>query len=246
VIMAADKLFSGDIKESGHKIAVFGKLGLLVGGAGSVSLTKLASVRLRHELERVEGNPSCSRFDHFMQYEGEDLLRELVFRHADVVRVDSFAMLVAFSDSAEVRLYQVQADGIPYRIDDNPGYGCIGRGYALGGAVLLRQFYTQGLRQFRAARLASYMIMAVHTVDMTVGEDPEIFQTDGGSARRFHDRLQEVVKDRVTARAGSLHSLWKFLDDKDAEFEGLVSQSLQDNMFLRKFEKLLRSGTSTK
>lgn len=174
-----------------------------------------------------------------MENEGESLLRRIRSDHLDAVEKSGLGLLFAYSDQQDVRLYKVQTDGIPMRIDEDPSYGCLGRGYASGGAVLLQQFLRDDLTTFRAARLAAYVIMAVHEVDNTVGDVPEIFQTTGGRARRFKDPAEEIVRNRIRARAGSLSDFWRLLDSNDATFEAKASVALQRPKFRAEVERLV-------
>jgi len=240
VILAADTQFSGTVKESGHKVIPYPTMGILVGGSGSVSLTRHTASRFTRIMRKEHnGLFECARFDRFMEEDGEKLLREVVKEHIDVVANDGFGLLIAQSDSEDVRLYLVQEDGIPMRIDEDPGYGCIGRGYALGGAVLLRQFLESDLTTLRAARLAAYMIMAVHEVDGTVGEEPEIFQALNGKATRFNLPAEDIVKKRVTVRAGTLSSFWKLLDSRDVAFELRAESAFRNERFLSSLRQLI-------
>jgi hypothetical protein len=243
--MAADTQVTSTVKASAHKIAIIGK-SVLVGGAGSMSLTKQAVYEIGNQLAelstRARQRFGVSEFDRFMHGETREVLRELVTSNADVIQDSGFSLLMAFSDSHDVRLYGVQPDGIPQRFDDYPGFGCLGRGYALGGAVLLRQFYTGQLTRFRAARLAAYLVYSVSSVDNTVGSEPEIFITDGGQARQFQDETMKTIRNRIALRQESLNRFWSFVDHENADFEQAAHDCFNDTAFLT----LLRSKVNSR
>ena len=221
VILAGDRQFAANVEDPGHEIAVIPGSSVLVAGAGSMSLVREAVDAIKVILSKVPNGVavlSCAEFDSLLRREIEPEMRRLVLAGEDAVRSSGFGLLIACSDSEGVRLYAVQSDGIPFRVDRGPGFGCVGRGYALAGALRFNQFRTEDLSPKRAGRLVAFMILAASMVDRRVGRDPEIFETVSGEAKPWSEDALKLARERVRAQDESLNRFWGWLSPGEADF----------------------------
>jgi hypothetical protein len=140
---------------------------------------------------------SCERFDAWVRKGVEPAMKRFVHAREDEVEASGFGLLLASSDLADERLYAAGSDGVPFRVDRGPGYGCVGREDAVSSALRFSQFRTEQLTPKRAARLIAFTILAVSMVDSRVGREPEIFLTVGGLARPWNNDALMGTKERI-------------------------------------------------
>lgn len=220
IVMASDTQVTSDLKQSMQKIFQLSNLPVLVGGAGSVSLSRHTIFRLeklfqdfRDELGR---EMTCEDFDLLVNSDVEFCLREIVKSHSDIIKSSQLGFVLGFSDANNVRLYQVQSDGVPMRMDANPGYCCIGIGYSTGGSLLIQQYYSDELTLYQLMVLASYMIYEVARVDPSVGSWAQIMLNFGGKVAK---PTEDIVKERLKLRSETMKKTWKLLENEDKIFE---------------------------
>ena len=169
----------------------------------------------------------------------EPSVKRLVRTHEEAVKDSGFGLILASSDDQEVRLYAVRSDGVPFRVDRGPGYGCVGREYATPGVLRFSQFRTEHLPPKRAGRLVAFMILAVSMVDSRVGREPEIFQTVGGLAKRWDDDALQLARERIHTWDESLDRYRGWLGQGDADFGASSLESI-----MRRRQVGLTSGES--
>jgi len=201
IVIASDTQVTSDVKQPMQKVFQLSTLPILVGGAGSVSLSRHTIFRLEKlflDFRRKLGREmACKDFDNIVNSDVELCLREIVKSHSDIIKHSSLGFVLGFSDTNNARLYEVQNDGIPMRMDDNPGYCCIGSGYSNGGSLLIQQFYSDDLTIQQLTRLASYIVSQVSSVDPDVGDMAEIRFSFGGKVMKptkelYQERLELI------------------------------------------------------
>jgi len=232
VVIASDTQASSYIKSPMRKVFQLESLPILIGSSGSVSLSR----HIIHGLDRIsqdfhrkmKGSISCEDFDDFVNSEVELYLREVVMFHPDVIEQSGLSLILSFSDAAHVRLYEVQSDGIPMRMDHDPGYCCIGSGFATGGNLLIKQFYTPDSSLVQLMKLASYMIFQVSDVDPFVGGSIQMKLNFGGKAMNPKENL--LLED-VQLRSETIRRVWDLLANQDIDFERRFNLALKKGQF---------------
>lgn len=238
IVIASDTQVTSDVKQSMQKVFKLGKMPVVVGGAGSLSLSRHAIFRLerlfRKSWKKLGGDMNCKDFDILVNTEVELCLRGIVKSHSDVIKRSNLGFIFGFSDATHVRLYEVQNDGIPVRMDDNPGYCCIGSGYGTGGSLLIQQYYSEDLWLYQLMVLASYVISHVAIVDPAVSSDVQIMLNFGGHVSK---PTKEIVKERLRLRSETMKKVWNLLEDEDLRFESKFAYALEK----KKFRRFVRS-----
>jgi len=235
IVIASDTQTSSYVKSPMRKVFQIDGLPILIGTAGSVSLSRHiihGLNRLFHEFDRkLNGGPSCEDFDDIVNSEIEMYLREAVRFHPDVVRRDEIGLILSFSDSSNVRLYEVQNDGIPMRMDNDPGYCCIGSGYVTGGNLLIKQFYSSDSSLVQLMNLASYMIFQVSDVDPFVGGSIQMKLNFGG---KVANPVENILLEHTQLRSEIIRGVWNLLANHDIAFEKRFKRAIEQ----KDFEKL--------
>jgi len=243
-ILAGDGRSAEPAGESGNRIAVLPGSSVLAAGVGSLSLTGKAiealGAALPRPLARDEAVLSCDGFDALMWQTIAPSMRRIVLLHEKTVRESGFGLLLAFSDKEDVRLYAVQSDGVPFRVGRGPGHGCLARGYSMAGGMRFNQFRTEDLPPRRAGRLAAFMILGLSMVDASVGKDPEIFETVGGTAKPWDEDPLRLARERVRAWDESLDRSWGLLSSREADFGVAAIDSLMNRKPVEALPKIAR------
>lgn len=173
VVITSDTQVSSNVKSPMKKVFRAETFPFIVGGAGSASLSRYVRRGLfqlfKEYHERMQGDLSCEYFDEFVYSNAKPYLSEIVLNHQDIIENGHLQLIMSFSDKTHVRLFEVQDDGIPMRMDDDPGYCCIGSGFVTGGNLLLKQFYSSDQNLVQLTQLASFLIYQVADVDPYVG-----------------------------------------------------------------------------
>jgi 20S proteasome alpha/beta subunit len=226
VVIASDTQASSYTKSPMRKVFQLGDLPMLVGGSGSLSLSRHVIYRLdrmARQFHKIKRKASCEDFDEFVNSDVESFLREIVRLHPDVIKRSGLSLILSFSDSIHVRLYQVQRDGIPMRMDHDPGYCCIGSGFATGGNLLIKQFYKPDSSLIQLMKLASYMIFQISDVDPFVGGSIQMKLNFGGNAVNPIDNLE--LKG-VKRRSETIRKVWDLLASQPVDFEERFNEAL--------------------
>ena len=239
IVVASDTQVTSDVKQSMQKVFQLSNLPVLVGGAGSVSLSRHAISRLEKLFqgfrEKLGREMTCEDFDLLVNSDVELCLREIVKSHSDIIESSGLGFVLGFSDSSNVRLYEVQSDGVPMRMDANPGYCCIGSGYSRGGSLLIQQYYSDDLTLYRLMVLASYIISEVARVDFSVGSWTQIMLNFGGKVMK---PTKDIVKERLKLRSETMKKTWNLLENEDMSFEKNFCKALEKEK-LREFIRSL-------
>lgn len=175
-------------------------------------------------LRKSKRSMSCEDFDEFVDTEVEPYLRRVVTAHSDVIDRDHLGLILSFSDSAHVRLYEVQDDGIPTRMDHDPGYCCIGSGFATGGNLLIRQFFRPNSSLVELMKLASYIIFQVSGVDPFVGGSIQMKLNFGGKPM---NPKEDLLLDDVELRSETIKGAWDLLASNNIGFEKRFNEALK-------------------
>lgn len=238
VVIASDTQASSYTKSPMQKVFQIDGLPMLVGGAGSLSLSRhvihgLERMSSRfHKMKAGKEGISCEDFDEFIYSDVKPYLRETVGLHPDVIKRSGFGLILSFSDSLHVRLYEVQRDGIPMRMDHDPGYCCIGSGFETGGNLLIKQFYTPDSTLIQLMKLASYMIFQVSDVDPFVGGPIQMKLNFGGKAINPKDNLE---LRGVRLRSETIRRVWRLLAKRPIDFEERFNEALKNGQLEKTF-----------
>ena len=238
IVVASDTQVTSYIKQPMQKVFQLGNLPILVGGSGSVSLSRHTVFCLKKVFlgfrEKLRKEAGCEDFDVVVNSSIKSCLREIVKSHSDIIEQSGFSLILGFSDATDVRLYEVQTDGVPMRMDDNPGYCCVGSGYSTGGSLLIQQFYSGDLTLYQLTMLASYIISQVSSVDPNVGSIAEIRFGFGGKVIKPKGK---IVQERLELRSETMKKVWNLLESEDLEFERKFNKAFEKD----KFRKVITS-----
>jgi len=232
IVVASDTQATSMLKEPVQKIFQLGNLPILAGGSGSISLVRHTISHLDNifvKSQRKLGRKmACRDFDGIINSNVELCLRKIVKSHLDVIEQDSLSLILGFSDKTNVRLYQVQSDGVPMRMDENPGYCCVGKGYSTGGGLLIQQFYSSDLSLIQLTMLALYTISQVSKVDYSVGSEIEARFNFGGNVM---NPKKELLRERLELRSENIRRVWNLLESEDISFERSFSKAVGKREF---------------
>lgn len=233
IVVASDTQVTSDIKQSMQKVFQLSSLPILVGGAGSFSLSRHIVFRLEKlfldSQKKLQREMMCKDFDTIVNSKAELCLRKIVMSHPDIIEHSRLNLVIGFSDEKDVRLYQVQSDGVPVRMDDSPGYCCVGSGYSTGGSLLIQQFYSDDLTLLQLTRLAAHTISQVSIVDPTVGNVAQIRFGFGGKVVK---PKEELFKERLELRSDTMKRVWNLLENEDKEFERDFNKCVRKKSFV--------------
>jgi 20S proteasome alpha/beta subunit len=229
VVITSDTQVSSNVKSPMKKVFRAENFPFIVGGAGSVSLSRYVThglFRLFKEYhKRMQGDLSCEYFDEFVYLNAEPYLREVVLNHHDVIENGHLQLILSFSDKTHVRLFKVHDDGIPTRMDHDPGYCCIGSGFVTGGNLLLKQFYSSDQNLVQLTHLASFLIYQVADVDPYVGGAIQTMLNFGGKTMNPVENLD--LQD-AKLRSETIRLVWNLLSSHDVDFRKCFKMKLEN------------------
>lgn len=239
IVVASDTQVTSYIKQPMQKVFQLSSLPILIGGAGLVSLSRHTIFCLKKVFsgfrKELRKKTACEDFDVVVNSNIKSVLREIVKSHSDIIEQSSFSLVLGFSDATDVRLYEVQNDGVPMRMDDNPGYCCIGSGCSTGGSLLIQQFYSGDLTLYQLTVLASYIISQVNSIDPNVGSMTKIRFGFGGKVIKPKEK---IVQERLELRSETMKKVWNLLESGDLEFERRFNKAFEKDK-IRKVIKII-------
>lgn len=231
-VVASDTQVTSHTKDSMLKIFQLGELPILVGGSGSASLSRHLISELEQSsqsYQRMLGRKmTCYDFDNFVNLKVEPFLREKFSSHADVVENSGQQLILSFSDVSDVRLYVVQSDGVPMRVDHDPGYCCIGIGNTTGGMLLINQFFNPRSNLINLTKLASYIIYQVSKVTPSVGGSIQTKLNFGG---KIINPKMDFDLEYAQLRSDTMKKVWALLDKENVPFEREFNKALGKKEF---------------
>lgn len=115
--------------------------------------------------------PTYEQFSDSMALIEQAVINKLAYYKGCGVDIVLTMILGGVDVNGRAYLWELDERGVAHKIDDFPGYVCIGSGFTLGGNLLLQQFLDPALvmDSNRGGLFAAYVIDQVSKVDPAVG-----------------------------------------------------------------------------
>jgi 20S proteasome alpha/beta subunit len=159
--------------------------------------------------------PTAEQFDGTMHLIEQTIMNQLSEYRNFGLEI-SLSLIVGGVDvNGKGSLWEIDSRGIAHKIDEFPGYSCIGSGFVIGGNLLLQQFLHPSLIMDinRGMVFCAYVIDQVSQVDPAVGPfDGEVVLINKrGSYMLNRDQLPPIQQE-IKARQRLLQKLFLTID----------------------------------